>query len=80
MSHNMDMPITHQYCGHQLFLKFDWAKPNDLTPLAAHVLVHCDVPGLASTVAELHGPWASYHDAVAEAIAVGERWVDSQLA
>ncbi len=80
MSHNLDLPIVREYHGHELFLKFDWEKPNDLAPIAARVLVNCDVPGLASTVGELHGPWANYLDAVAEAIAVGERWVDSQLA
>ncbi|WP_434606265.1 hypothetical protein J3P80_10705 [Pseudomonas sp. D2-30] len=79
MSHNLDLPVAHTYRGHQLFLKFDWKRPNDAAPTAAHILVNCDVPGLASTVGELKGPWSSYLDALTEAIGVGEQWVDSQL-
>lgn len=79
MSHSLDMPITHEYCGHHVVVKFTWDKPNDDSPVVAHVLTYCDVPGLASEVAELRGPWASYHSALAEAMSVGERWIDSQL-
>lgn len=79
MSHSLDMPITHEYRGHHVVVKFEWVKPNDDAPVAAHVLAYCDVPGLASTVAELDGPWESYHDALAEAMSVGELWIDSQM-
>lgn len=79
MPHGLDLPVTRTYRGHQLYIKFEWAKPNDEAPVAAHILVNCDVPGLASTVGELQGPWSNYLDALIEAIAVGERWVDSQL-
>lgn len=29
MTHSSDLPITHEYRGHQLVLKFGWEKPND---------------------------------------------------
>jgi hypothetical protein len=76
--HNLDRPVTHKYRGHQLFLKFDWEKPNDAAPSAAHVLEKSEVPGLANTVADIIGPWPDYRSALAEAISAGERWIDSQ--
>jgi hypothetical protein len=79
MSHSLDAPITHEYRGHKLVVKFDWEKPNDDSPAAAHVLEEGGIPGLADTVAELPGPWPDYQSALAEAMAVAERWIDSQL-
>ncbi|MFQ6345979.1 hypothetical protein ACQRBV_22885 [Pseudomonas sp. R11F] len=77
MSHSLDTPIAHEYRGHRLFLKFDWNRPNDETPVAAHVIESSDIPGYANTVADLSGPWRDYQNALAEAIATAERWVDS---
>lgn len=79
MSHNLDSPIAHEYRGHQLFVKFDWAKPNDDTPIAAFILQDSQVQGLADTIGVLTGPWPDYYYALAEAISVGERFIDSQL-
>ncbi|CAI8791806.1 HicB family protein [Pseudomonas jessenii] len=79
MSHNLDAPIVHEYRGHLLFIKFDWAKPNDDSPFAAHILQSSEVAGLANTVADLPGPWTDYQTALAEGMAAAERWVDSQL-
>lgn len=79
MSHSSDSPIIHEYRGHQLVLKFDWEKPNDQSPAAAHILKSSDVPGFANTVADLHGPWTDYQSAIAEAMALAERWIDSQM-
>ena len=79
MSHNLEAPVVHKYRGYQLFVKFDWDKPNDESPVAAHILEHGAVDGLANTVADLAGPWIDYHSALAEAMATAERWVDSQF-
>ena len=79
MSHNLDTPLVHEYRGHQLFVKFGWDKPNDESPMTAHILENSAVDGLANTVADLSGPWADYHSALAEAMAAAERWIDSQL-
>ena len=79
MSHTMDRPIAHQYRGHELFIKFDWNKPNDEVPVAVHVVEASEVPSFANTVADLSGPWEDYQSALAEALATAERWVDSQL-
>ena len=79
MSHSLDRPITHEYRGHQLFVKFDWGRPNDETPVAAHVVESSEIPGFANTVADLSGPWPDYQAALAEAVATAERWIDSQL-
>jgi hypothetical protein len=79
MPYSQGAPIAHEYRGCQLFLKFDWQKPNDKIPFAVHVLENSEVPGLANTVADLPGPWTDYQSALAEAIAAAERWIDSQL-
>ncbi len=36
MSHGVDVPIIHEYRGHKLVVKFDWDRPNDQSPTAAH--------------------------------------------
>ncbi|MCF3193489.1 MULTISPECIES: hypothetical protein [Pseudomonas] len=79
MSHNLDIPITHVYRGHTIFLKFDWARPNNLAPESAKVIQAGAINGMGEIAAELVGPWADYHSAVEEAIAAAERWIDSQL-
>lgn len=79
MSHGLDVPITHEYRGHKLVVKFDWDRPNDQSPTAAHVLAESGVHGLADTVADLQGPWRDYPSALAEAIAAAECWIDGQL-
>lgn len=79
MPHGLDVPITHEYRGHNLVVKFDWNRPNDPSPTAAHVLAESGVQGLADTVAELPGPWPDYPCALADAMAAAERWIDSQL-
>ncbi|OOH81310.1 hypothetical protein BOW65_09520 [Pseudomonas koreensis] len=79
MSHSLDRPIAHEYRGHELFIKFDWDKPNDEVPVSAHVVEASEVPGFANTVADLPGPWEDYPSALADAMATAERWVDSQL-
>jgi hypothetical protein len=79
MSHGLDTPITHVYRGHKLVVKFDWERPNDDSPVAAHVLEESGVQGLANAVAQLQGPWTDYPSALAEAMEVAERWINSQL-
>lgn len=79
MSHGLDTPIAHEYRGQKLVLKFDWGRPNDDSPVAAHVLEESGIQGLANTVAQLRGPWPDYPSALAEAMKVAERWIDSQL-
>lgn len=79
MSHSLDRPIAHEYRGHEVIIKFDWDKPNDDAPVAAHVIEASEVSGFANTVADLSGPWKDYQSALAEALATAERWVDSQL-
>lgn len=79
MPHSHNKPITHDYRGHRLFVKFDWNRPNDETPVAAHVVESSEIPGFANTVADLPGPWPDYQAALAEAVAAAERWIDSQL-
>lgn len=79
MSHSLDVPIVHEYRGHKLVVKFDWDRPNDPSPTAAHVLAESEGRGLADTVAELPGPWPDYPSALAEAMAAAECWIDSQL-
>jgi len=79
MSHGLDVPITHEYRGRKLVVKFDWDRPNDTSPTAARVLAESGIHGLANNVAELPGPWPDYPSALAEAMAAAERWIDSQL-
>lgn len=79
MSHTIDLPVAYHYRGKEVFLKFDWDKPNDESPVAAHVLEEGSVVGLASTVADLTGPWNDYQSALTEAKVAAERWIDSQM-
>ena len=79
MSHSLDRPIAHEYRGRELFIKFDWDKPNDEAPLGVHIIETNEDPGFANTVDDLSGPWEDYQSALAEALATAERWVDSQL-
>ena len=79
MSHNLDIPITHVYRGQTIFLKFEWARPNNLAPESAKVIQAGSINGMGEIAADLVGPWADYHSAVEEAIAAAERWIDSQL-
>jgi hypothetical protein len=56
MSHGWDAPITLEYRGHKLVVKFDWEKPNNDSPVAAQVIEEGRIPGLAHSVADL--PWS----------------------
>lgn len=79
MSHNFDAPIAHAYRGHVIFLKFDWRRPNDQSPVAAKIIEPAPIIGLGEVAAELEGPWPDYPAALDEAMAAAERWIDSQL-
>ncbi|WP_350647175.1 hypothetical protein [Pseudomonas sp. HY13-MNA-CIBAN-0226] len=79
MPHNMETPIVHQFRNVTVYLKFDWDKPNDDSPVAAHVVEDGEIHGYGITVAELAGPWPDYHSALAETISVAEQWIDTQL-
>lgn len=79
MSHNLDVPIVHEYRGHTVFLKFVWKRPNDLVPASATIIEPVDVRGMGEVAAELAGPWADYTAALDDAMSAAERWVDSQL-
>lgn len=79
MSHNLDVPIAHAYRGHVMFLKFDWRRPNDGSPVAAKIIEPAPIDGLGEIAAELKGPWPDYPTALDDAMAAAERWIDSQL-
>ncbi|HJH21651.1 MULTISPECIES: hypothetical protein [Pseudomonas] len=79
VSHNFDAPIAHAYRGHVMFLKFDWRRPNDQSPVAAKVIEPAPISGLGEVAAELKGPWPDYPAALDDAMAAAERWIDSQL-
>jgi hypothetical protein len=79
VSHLMDWPITHHYRGTDVFVKFYWQKPNDKIPTAAHVIAEGSVEGLGIGAIDLVGPWDDYPEALAEAMAAAEQWIDSQL-
>lgn len=79
MSHNLDVPIAHAYRGHVMFLKFDWRRPNDGSPVAAKIIEPAPIDGLGEVAAELKGPWPDYPTALDDAMAAAERWIDSQL-
>ena len=79
MSHNFDAPIAHAYRGHVIFLKFDWRRPNDQSPVAAKIIEAAPINGLGEVAAELEGPWPDYPAALDDAMAAAERWIDSQL-
>ncbi|QBQ11120.1 hypothetical protein DCC84_15905 [Pseudomonas sp. SXM-1] len=79
MSHNLDVPIAHEYRGHTVFLKFVWERPNDPVPASATIIEPVDIHGMGEVAAELSGPWADYPAALDEAMSAAERWVDSQL-
>jgi len=79
VSHNLDVPIAHEYRGHTVFLKFVWERPNDRVPASATIIEPADTHGMGEVAAELAGPWADYPAALDEAMSAAERWVDSQL-
>ncbi|WP_177333543.1 hypothetical protein [Pseudomonas sp. NBRC 111138] len=79
VSHNFDAPIAHAYRGHVIFLKFDWRRPNDQSPVAAKIIEAAPINGLGEVAAELEGPWPDYPAALDDAMAAAERWIDSQL-
>lgn len=79
MSHNLDVPIPHEYRGQTVFLKFIWKRPNDLVPESAKIIEPAQVDGMGEVAAELSGPWTDYPSALDEAMSAAERWVDSQL-
>jgi hypothetical protein len=79
VSHNLDVPIAHEYRGHTVFLKFVWKRPNDPVPASAAIIEPVDIHGMGEVAAELAGPWADYPAALDEAMSAAERWVDSQL-
>ena len=79
MSHNFDAPIAHAYRGHVMFLKFDWRRPNDQSPVAAKIIEPAPINGLGEVAAELVGPGPDYPAALDDAMAAAERWIDSQL-
>jgi len=75
----MDVPIVHHYRGRDVFVKFCWRKPNDETPTAAHIIAEGSVEGLGVGAVDLVGPWDNYPEALADAMALAEQWIDSQL-
>jgi len=77
--HHLDLPIAHAYRGRTMILKFDWRRPNDDAPVAAKIIEPAPIDGLGEVAAELTGPWSDYPDALDEAMAVAERWIDSQM-
>ncbi|MDF3188087.1 hypothetical protein [Pseudomonas paracarnis] len=79
VSHNFDVPIAHAYRGHVIFLKFDWLRPNDESPVAAKIIEPAPIDGLGEVAAKLEGPWPDYPAALDDAMAAAERWIDSQL-
>ncbi|MBC8783647.1 hypothetical protein [Pseudomonas fluorescens] len=79
VSHNFDAPIAHAYRGHVMFLKFDWRRPNDGSPVAATIIEPAPIDDLGEIAAELKGPWPDYPTALDDAMAAAERWIDSQL-
>ena len=79
MSHNFDAPIAHAHRGHVMFLKFDWRRPNDQSPVAAKIIERAPINGLGEVAAKLEGPWPDYPAALDDAMAAAERWIDSQL-
>lgn len=79
MSHNLDVPIAHEYRGHTVYLKFIWKRPNDLVPESAKIIEPVQIDGKGEVAAELSGPWTDYPTALDEAMSAAERWVDSQL-
>lgn len=79
MPHTLETPIVHQFRNITPYLKFDWAKTNDESPIAAHVIEDGEIHGYGTTVAELTGPWPDYHSALTETISVAERWISNQL-
>lgn len=79
MSHLMDMPLAHRYRGEEVFVKFDWLKPNDEIPSSAHVIAKGEVEGLGQTVLSLAGPWGDYDQAIVDAVKAAEDWIDQQM-
>ena len=79
VSHLMDLPIAHPYCGTEVSVKFYWRKPNDEIPTAAHLVAEGGVEGLGIGAVDLVGPRDDYSAALAEAMAAAEQWIDSQL-
>lgn len=79
MSHNLDVPIAHEYRGHTVFLKFVWKRPNERVPASATIIEPVDIHGMGEVAAVLPVPWSDYPAALGEAMSVAERWADSQL-
>lgn len=79
MPHIMQAPIVHKFRNVTVHVKFEWDRPNDESPKAAHVVEDGKISGYGSAVAKLTGPWPDYQSALEEAISVADRWIDSQL-
>ena len=79
MSHNLEVPIPHEYRGHTVFLKFVWERPNDLMPVSATIIEPANIHGMGEVAATLSGPWTDFPAALDDAMSAAERWVDSQL-
>jgi hypothetical protein len=75
----MDLPIVHHYRGKDVFVKFDWQKPNDEVPSAVHLITEGQVDGLGIGAIDLIGPWDDYPSALADAMAMAEQWINNQL-
>ncbi|WP_426248501.1 hypothetical protein [Pseudomonas sp. TWR3-1-1] len=79
MHYEKKMLIVHNYRGSVLYLKFYWAKPNDIVPLSINVVESSEISGFGITAAELTGDWPNYQSALADALATANRFIDSQL-
>jgi len=79
VSYIRDVPIEHEYLGQKVFLKFEWERPNDVTPVLFRVIESSEIPGFGNVAAEIAGPWEDYQAAIAEAMAAAQRRIDSQL-
>ena len=68
----MDVPLAHHYRGKDVFVKFDWQKPNDEAPTAAHVIAQCEVEVLGKVAVDLDGSWDDFQQAIADAVKAAE--------
>ncbi|MFJ7141211.1 hypothetical protein [Pseudomonas protegens] len=78
MSHNLDVPIELEYRGRKVFLKFEWARPNDVAPILFRVIESSEISGFGNVAAEISGPWEDYQTALDDAMAAARRWIDCQ--
>jgi hypothetical protein len=75
---HLNLPVTYEYSGRKVFLKFEWLKPNDDAPARALVIQPGPIVGIGEVAAELTGPWVNYPEALAETKAAAQRWIKSQ--